>query len=386
MSDERDLYEILGVARDADGKAIKSAFRQLAKKFHPDSNADDPEAEQKFKEINAAYEILKDEDKRAAYDRYGFDAFRQGGPGAGGGFGGAGAGGFSDIFEDLFADFMGGGAQQRGGRGGNRATRGSDLRYNLEISLEEAFNGMQEEIEVTTSVTCDPCDGMGSANGAKPKTCPSCNGAGKVRAQQGFFMMERTCPRCAGTGEIITNPCKKCAGTGRSRKAKTLAVTIPKGVEEGTRIRLSGEGESGLRGGPAGDLYIFLSIEPHEFFKREGADIHCRIPIRMTTAALGGQIEVPVIDGGRARVTVPSGTQTSDKFRLRGKGMSMLRAGERRGDMYVHAQIETPVNLSKKQKELLEELDETCGNTPGTSPKSEGFFDKVKELWEGLTD
>ena len=374
----KDLYEILGVARDASDADLKKAFRGLAMQYHPDRNPGDDEAEQKFKEINLAYEILKDEEKRAAYDRYGHAAFENGG--AGGQAGGFDFGsGFADIFDEMFGEFMGGG---RRGRGANR--RGADLRYNLEISLEDAFGGRSAEIRVPTAVSCESCDGSGAEGGAPPVSCPTCHGAGKIRSQQGFFTVERTCPGCRGAGQVIDKPCQGCNGTGRTQKEKALSVKIPPGVEDGTRIRLSGEGEAGLNGAPAGDLYIFLSVSPHRLFQREQADIFCKVPMSMTAAALGGEVEVPTIDGGKAKVNVPPGTQTGQQFRLRSKGMSVLNARQR-GDMYVEARIETPVNLSRKQRDLLKEF-ENAGAGRSFSPESEGFFAKVKEFWEDLKD
>ncbi|MDD9902657.1 MAG: molecular chaperone DnaJ [Rhodospirillaceae bacterium] len=374
----KDLYEILGVARDASDADLKKAFRGLAMQYHPDRNPGDDEAEQKFKEINLAYEILKDEEKRAAYDRYGHAAFENGG--AGGQAGGFDFGsGFADIFDEMFGEFMGGG---RRGRGANR--RGSDLRYNLEISLEDAFGGRSAEIRVPTAVSCESCDGSGAEGGAQPVSCPTCHGAGKIRSQQGFFTVERTCPGCRGAGQVIDKPCQGCNGTGRTQKEKALSVKIPPGVEDGTRIRLSGEGEAGLNGAPAGDLYIFLSVSPHRLFQRDQADIFCKVPMSMTAAALGGEVEVPTIDGGKAKVNVPPGTQTGQQFRLRSKGMSVLNARQR-GDMYVEARIETPVNLSRKQRDLLKEF-ENAGAGRSFSPESEGFFAKVKEFWEDLKD
>jgi molecular chaperone DnaJ len=374
----KDLYEILGVAREASEGDLKKAFRGLAKEFHPDRNPGDDEAEHKFKEINLAYEILKDPEKRAAYDRYGHAAFENGGAGAPGGGFDFGSG-FADIFDEMFGEFMGGG---RRGRGGNR--RGSDLRYNLEISLEDAFAGRSAEIRVPTAVSCDSCDGSGAEGGAQPVSCPTCHGAGKVRSQQGFFTVERTCPGCRGAGQVIDKPCQGCNGSGRTQKEKALSVKIPPGVEDDTRIRLSGEGEAGLNGAPAGDLYIFLSLGPHRLFQREQADIFCKVPMSMTAAALGGVVEVPTIDGGKAKVNVPPGTQTGQQFRLRSKGMSVLNARQR-GDMYVEARIETPVNLSRKQRELLQEF-EKAGAGRSFSPESEGFFAKVKEFWDDLKD
>lgn len=376
----QDYYQILGVSRSATADELKKAYRKLAMQYHPDRNPGDKKAEDKFKEINQAFDVLQDDQKRAAYDRYGHDAFTQsgsGGPGAGaGGF--DFSAGFADIFEDLFGMSSGG----RGRSSGPQQTRGADLRYDMAISLEEAFKGKQETIKVTTSVACDACEGSGAEKGTKPITCPTCNGQGRIRASQGFFTVERTCHTCQGTGKIIKDPCRKCAGSGRMRKEKTLSVTIPAGVEEGTRIRLSGEGEIGMRGGGAGDLYLFISIKQHSLFKRDGADIHCEIPVTMTTAALGGAIEVPTIDGGRVKVTIPEGTQNGHQFRLRGKGMSVLRSSHR-GDMYLHTRVETPVKLNKKQKDILRDFEKAGG---GSSPESDNFFAKVKEFWEDLKE
>lgn len=382
---KRDYYEVLGVSRTADADEMKKAFRKLAMQYHPDRNADNPEAEQKFKEINEAYDVLKDPDKKAAYDRYGHDAFSGG---MGGGAGAAGfdfSGSFSDIFDDLFGDFTG--RKRGGGAGGGRssAQRGADLRYNLQISLEEAFKGMQRQITITTSVNCDDCNGSGGEKGAAPVNCSACNGRGAVRMQQGFFTIERPCTTCSGSGKTIEKPCKKCAGSGSVRKDKTLSVSIPAGVEEGTRIRLSGEGEAGFRGGPTGDLYIFLSIKPHPFFKRDGANVHGTVPISMVTAALGGSINVPTIDGTKVKVTIPEGTQNEHQFRLRGKGMSVLRS-QARGDMYIHVNVETPVKLNKKQKDLLKEFDKAGGGEATYSPESSGFFDRMREFWEDLKE
>ena len=320
---KQDYYELLGVAKGASADEIKKAYRKMAMQYHPDRNQGDKEAEHKFKEISEAYEVLKDEQKRAAYDRFGHGAFEGGrggfGGGAGGGFGGFdfGGGGFADIFDEMFGEFMGG---RRGG-GGAASGRGQDLRYNMEIGLEEAFKGTQANVRVPTSVQCDGCNGSGAAAGTQPITCPTCQGHGKIRAQQGFFTIERTCPGCHGQGRVIKDACKTCGGAGRLRKEKTLQVNIPAGVEDGTRIRLAGEGEAGLRGAPPGDLYIFLAIAPHPIFQRDGANIHCRVPIPMTTAALGGTVEVPTIEGSRTKVTVPPGTQSGHQFRIKSKGM-----------------------------------------------------------------
>jgi molecular chaperone DnaJ len=374
-----DYYELLGVAKNANADDLKRAYRKLAMQYHPDRNPGDQEAEQRFKEVSEAYQVLNDEQKRAAYDRYGHAAFENaGGPRGGGGFDFGFGSGFADIFDEMFGDIMG------GRRGGGGQGRGADLRYNLEISLEEAFTGSTAKVQVAASQICESCDGNGAAAGSKPVVCPGCQGQGKVRAQQGFFTIERTCPSCHGAGRVIEKPCPTCSGAGRTRKEKTLQVTIPAGVEDGTRIRLAGEGEAGLRGAPAGDLYIFLSIAPHRFFQRENANIFCRVPIPMVTAALGGTIEVPSVDGSRARVSIPAGTQTGHQFRLKSKGMSVLRSPQR-GDMYIEASIETPVNLSKRQQELLKEF-EQAGEAKDTSPQSEGFFAKVREFWEDLRD
>lgn len=380
---KRDYYEILGVKRGASADEMKKAYRKLAMKFHPDRNPGDAEAEKKFKELNEAYDVLKDDTKRAAYDRLGHAAFEGGAAGAGRGGGFDFSGGFSDIFDDLFGEFTGGRKRGGGGQEQAAAQRGADLRYNMQITLEDAFRGKQPNITISTSVGCGECKGSGSEKGSAPVTCPACQGGGRIRAQQGFFTIERTCHTCQGTGRIIEKPCKACAGTGTTRKDKTLAVSIPAGVEDGTRIRLAGEGEAGFRGGPTGDLYIFLSVKPHRFFKRDGANIHCQVPVSMVNASLGGAVEVPTIDGSKVKVTIPEGTQTGAQFRLRGKGMSVLRSGTR-GDMYIHAQVETPVNLNKKQKDILQDFDRAGGSK--NSPESAGFFDKVKELWDDLKE
>lgn len=374
---KKDYYELLGVSKDADEATLKKAFKKQAMKFHPDRNPDDKGAEEKFKEIGEAYDVLKDPEKRAAYDRYGHAAFEGG---MGGGGHGAGAAGFD--FSDVFEEFFGGmGGRRR--RGGNSATRGNDLRFNLEITLEEAYNGKTDQIRVPTSVGCEPCGGSGAEKGSSPEVCGTCGGHGKVRANQGFFMVERTCPNCQGTGKIISNPCGSCRGAGRVQKDKTLEVKIPQGVDDGQRIRLSGEGEAGVRGGPAGDLYIFLSIKPHPLFKRDSEMLFCQVPIPMTKATLGGDIEVPTIEGKRARIKIPEGTQSGRQFRLRGKGMPELNGGYK-GDMIIETAVETPVNLTKRQRELMEEFAKEGGDK--ISPRSEGFFTKVKDLWDDLTE
>ena len=376
---KQDFYELLGVSRDADAAVIKAAYRKLAMRHHPDRNPGDRQAETRFKSLSEAYEILKDEQKRAAYDRFGHAAFENGGAGGPGQRDGFDfASGFADIFDEMFGDFT-------GARRGNTATRGADLRYNMAISLEDAFRGRQPEIRLPTSVACTGCNGTGAEGGARPVSCPACNGAGRVRAQQGFFTIERTCPNCQGQGRVIDDPCVNCEGAGRVRSEKTLAISIPPGVEDGTRIRIAGEGEAGLRGGPPGDLYIFLSVEPHALFRREGSDLYCVVPIPMATAALGGGIEVPTIEGGRAKVTIPAGAQSGQRFRLRGKGMSVLRS-KTRGDMYIETQIETPVKLTAKQREILEEFAKAGGDHARHHPAHHGFFAKVKEFWDDLTE
>lgn len=382
---KRDYYEVLGVAKGASADEIKKGYRTKAKELHPDRNTDNPKAEAQFKEANEAYEVLKDADKKAAYDRYGHAAFEGGmggGRPGGGGFGGGQQGdfssAFSDVFDDLFGDFMG----QRGGgqAGGRRAARGADLRYNLRISLEDAFSGLQKSINVPTSVQCSACDGSGAEGGAEPTTCPTCSGMGKVRAQQGFFTVERTCPTCSGLGQIVKNPCNTCRGAGRVEKNRQLSVNIPAGVETGTRIRLAGEGEAGLRGGPSGDLYIFIEVAEHDLFERDGPNLFCRVPVSMSTAALGGSIEVPTIDGGRGRVQVPAGSQSGRQMRLRGKGMPPLRGGGA-GDMIIELAVETPVNLTSEQKDLLRKFEELSDKN---NPESSTFFSSVKSFWDSM--
>ncbi|MDG1129600.1 molecular chaperone DnaJ [Seohaeicola saemankumensis] len=378
---KRDYYDVLGVARGASAEEIKKAYRTKAKELHPDRNADNPEAEAQFKEANEAYEVLKDAEKKAAYDRFGHAAFEGGMGGGGGRPGGYGgnqgdfASAFSDVFDDLFGDFMGG---RGGGRG--RAARGADLRYNLRVSLEDAYSGLQKTINVPTSVSCSSCSGSGAEGGAEPQTCPTCSGMGKVRAQQGFFTVERTCPTCSGLGQIIKNPCKACAGQGRVHKDRALSVNIPAGVETGTRIRLAGEGEAGMRGGPSGDLYIFIEVTKHDLFERENTNLFCRVPVSMTTAALGGDIEVPTIDGGRSRVKIPAGSQSGRQMRLRSKGMPALRGGPA-GDMFIELAVETPVNLTSRQKELLREFEALSEDN---NPESKSFFSSVKTFWDSM--
>src|SRR5947209_7239555 len=347
---KRDFYETLGVSRGASDAELKSAFRKAAMQCHPDRNPGDKASELRFKEVNEAYQTLSDAQKRAAYDRFGHAAF-DGGGGAGFGMGEGFASSMADIFDDLFGDVMG-----RRGRSSGRE-RGADLRYNMEITLEEAFAGKTAQVRIPTAVTCEACSGSGAKAGSKPKTCASCAGHGKIRQAQGFFTLERTCPACHGRGQVIDDPCPSCAGSGRLTRERVLSVNVPRGVEDGTRIRLAGEGEAGGRGGPSGDLYIFLSLAPHAFFQRDGADLHCRVPISMVTAALGGGFDVPTIEGGQTRVKVPEGTQSGRRFRLHGKGMPVLRS-RGTGDMYVQVVVETPQKLTKRQKELLAERSE----------------------------
>ena len=376
---KRDYYEVLGVAKGADAAEIKKGYRQKAKELHPDRNSDNPNAEAQFKEANEAYEVLKDPNKKAAYDRYGHAAFENGMGGGGGPRGGQGDFGsaFSDVFDDLFGDFMGG----RGG-GGRRsaAQRGNDLRYNLRINLEDAFSGMQKTITVPTAVGCTACSGTGAEGGSEPQTCPTCSGMGKVRAQQGFFTVERTCPTCSGMGQTIKDPCKTCHGQGRVEKEKSLSVNIPAGVETGTRIRLAGEGEAGMRGGPTGDLYIFIEVKDHALFERENTNLYCRVPVSIATAALGGEIEVPTIDGGRSRVKVPEGSQSGRQMRLRGKGMPALRGGGI-GDMFIELAVETPVKLTSRQREILKEFDQLSEEN---NPQGSSFFKSVKSFWDSM--
>lgn len=376
---KRDYYEILGIAKNASMDEIKKAYRKLAMQFHPDRNPGNKEAENKFKEATEAYEVLKDDQKRAAYDQFGHQAFGAGSGSRAGQSQGFDGFDFSDIFSnfsDIFGDF-GGSAKQ--GKKRSSAQRGSDVRYNLEISLEEAFRGTTEKISFSISSSCDSCHGSGAQNGEKPTDCGTCKGSGKIRAQQGFFIVERTCGACGGSGQIIKNPCKTCRGEGRINKEKTLAVKIPAGVEDGNRIRLPNEGEAGARGGPAGDLYVFISIRKNQFFTRKNDNIHFEMPIKFTLAALGGAVEIPTIDGAKAKLQIPEGTQNGDELRLKSKGMSVLNSGGRRGDMYVKISVETPVKLSGEERELLQKLDRLMQNK--TNPKSENFFRKMADFF-----
>jgi molecular chaperone DnaJ len=379
---ESDFYKILEVSKTASDEEIKKSYRKLAMKYHPDRNKDDPAAEAKFKEISEAYDVLKDPEKRAAYDRFGSAGMRGGMGGMGGagpdfsGFGSA----FSDIFEDMFGGMAG------GARGGHGPMRGSDVQFTLDISLEDAFKGKEAKLKIPSIDPCDTCNGTGSEGGAKPEKCSACDGVGRVRATQGFFTIERTCPTCNGAGTTIKSPCKKCGGSGRSRSEKTVQISIPAGISEGQRVRLAGEGEAGVRGGPRGDLFVLISIKPHPFFRRDGAHLYCRVPVPMTTAALGGSVDVPTIDGAKTKIKIPPGTQTGQQLRLKGKGMSVIRS-ESRGDMYIEIFVETPVNLDKKQTDLMKQLGETLEKSGKKhTPESEGFFQKMKDLWEDLKE
>jgi len=376
---KRDYYEILGVGKTASGEEIKKSYRKLAMQFHPDRNPGNKEAEDKFKEATEAYEVLKDDDKRSAYDRYGHQAQGQGG-GQGGFNQGFDGFDFNDIFSN-FSDIFGemGGKRQTKKR--SSSVQGSDVRYNLEISLEEAFKGTSEKISFTIANSCESCDGTGGANKEKPIDCQTCQGSGRIRAQQGFFIVERTCTSCHGSGQSIKNPCKNCKGEGRISKERTLSVKIPAGVEEGNRIRLANEGEAGVRGGKAGDLYVYISIRKHDFFIRKNDDIYFEMPMRNTTAAQGGSIEIPTIDGSKAKLQIPEGSQNADQFRLKSKGMSVMNSGGRRGDMYVKINIETPVKLSSQERELLEKLDKLLQDKTN-NPKSDSFFKKMGEFFK----
>ena len=373
-----DYYEILGCSKTASDDELKKAFRSKAKELHPDRNSGNASATEKFKKVNEAYDILKDPNKRAAYDRYGhaaFDGSMGGGFNTSGASNGDFASAFSDVFEDLFGDFMGGGNSRSGNS--QRANRGADLRYNMQISLKASFSGKKNNIDLPTSVSCDTCNGTGAQSGASPTSCPTCSGIGKVRAQQGFFTVERTCPTCSGKGQIIKNPCRLCSGQGRVEKSKKLSVNIPPGVETGTRIRLAGEGEAGIRGGQSGDLYIFIEVGKHSIFEREGNALFCRIPITMTTAALGGDLEAPTLDGGKTRVKIPKGSQNNKQLRLKGKGMPSIRGGIK-GDLYIEILVETPVNLNAEQIQLLKKFEDSCKDN---NPVNKDFFSKVKNFW-----
>ena len=377
-SAEIDFYELLEVERTADDKVLKSAYRRLAMQYHPDRNPGDAEAEAKFKAISQAYDCLKDSQKRAAYDRYGHAAFENGGMGGGGGFGGgADFGDIGDIFESIFGSAFGGGS------GRQQARRGADLRYDMEISLDEAFHGKETEIEIEVSQACEPCGGSGAEPGTGAKGCSTCGGHGKVRSQQGFFVVERTCPACHGRGEVIESRCRSCRGEGRVDLPQKLEVTIPPGVDSGTRIRLSGKGEAGPFGAPPGDLYIFIHVRRHPVFEREGTTLVTRVPITFTTAALGGEIEIPGLDGERLGIDIPAGIQSGKQLRKRGGGMPVLQ-GRGRGDLVIEITVETPTKLSARQKEILRELQET--ETGEECPQSRGFFDRIKDAWDGLTD
>lgn len=374
---KRDFYDVLGVQKNATADEMKKAYRRLAMKHHPDRNPDSKEAEDKFKEANEAYEILSDADKRAAYDRYGHAGVD---PNMGGG-GGAGGAGFGDIFGDVFGDIFGG-----GGRGGSqqRSNRGSDLGYTLELDLEEAVRGTKVQIRVPTMSECEPCDGSGAKKGTSSSPCRSCNGSGQVRVQQGFFVMSQTCPSCHGRGSVITDPCGSCRGEGRVRKQKTLEVKIPAGVDTGDRIRLTGEGEAGAQGGPAGDLYVQVSVREHRIFKRDGADLYCEVPIDFADAALGGELEVPTLDG-RVKLRIPEGAQTGKLFRLKGKGVKPIRA-HAPGDMLCRVIVETPVNLSSEQKDMLRQFKQTMsGDDNKQSPNKESFFSAVRKFFDEMT-
>ncbi|MDE2403388.1 MAG: molecular chaperone DnaJ [Sphingomonadales bacterium] len=378
MSVEVDFYELLEVERTADDAALKSAYRKLAMKYHPDRNPGCGESEAKFKAVNAAYECLKDPQKRAAYDRFGHAAFQNGGPGGGGGFEGAGFGDIGDIFESIFGSAFGG-----GGGGRQQARRGADLRYDLEIGLDEAFHGKTIEIEIEVAQTCDPCGGSGAEPGTGARRCTMCGGHGKVRAQQGFFMVERTCPTCHGRGEVIEKPCRSCHGEGRVDKPQKLEVAVPAGVDNGTRIRVPGKGEAGPNGAPAGDLYIFVHLRRHAVFDRDGSTLITRVPISFTTAALGGEIAIPGLDGKKHEIGIPAGIQSGKQLRKRGAGMPALN-GRGVGDLVIEIVVETPTKLTARQKELLRELQGT--ETGEECPQSKGFFERLKDAWEGLTE
>lgn len=378
---ERDYYEILGVNKGASSDEIKKSFRKLAMQYHPDRNPGDSGAEAKFKEINEAYEILKDDQKRAAYDRFGHQAF-SGGSGGGNPFGGGfnfdfggGAGGFADIFSEVFSEFMGGGR----GRRQSYAQRGQDVRYNLSITLEEAFGGIEKEITIPSTETCEKCHGHGTKDGSEAPICPHCGGSGKVRMQQGFFVVEQSCPHCKGAGRLVKETCSECKGKGFINKQKTIKVKIPAGIEDDTRMRVAGGGEAGIRGGENGDLYVFITVKQHKLYERDGANLYTRIPISMCCAALGGKVDIPSIDGSKIELKIDAGSQSDQVVKIKGQGMTFVRS-DRRGDLFVKLRVETPVNLSARQKELLEEFrsiskDENC------QPEAKSFFDKIKDLF-----
>ncbi|CAM3762984.1 molecular chaperone DnaJ [Parendozoicomonas haliclonae] len=377
---KRDYYEVLGVARDTSDKEMKKAYRRLAMKFHPDRNPGDKEAEDKFKEVNEAFEILSDPQKRAAYDQYGHAGVDPNMGGAGGFGGGFGGGNFGDIFGDVFGDIFGGGGS---GRGHSSVQRGADLRYNLELDLEEAVRGVEKKIRIPTLVSCKTCDGSGAKKGTSPVTCTTCGGVGQVRMQQGFFAVQQTCPDCHGTGKMIKDPCPDCHGQGRVQEYKTLSVKVPKGVDTGDRIRLTGEGEAGVNGGPAGDLYVQVEVREHKIFHRDGKHLYCEVPITFTDAALGGEMEVPTLDG-KVKLKIPAETQTGKMFRLRGKGVEPVRGGAQ-GDLICKVVVETPVNLTSRQKELLNELQATFEGDHKHSPQKRGFFDGVKKFFDDMS-
>ena len=372
----RDYYAILNVPKNASEKEIKAAYRKLAMQYHPDRNPGDKNAEEKFKEVNQAYEVLSDQEKRKQYDQFGESAFQGGG---GSGFNdfaqGFQSSNFSDIFEDFFGGFAKGGKRER-----SHKQQGASLRYNLEISLEDALFGKSEQIEFETFIACDTCKGLGSKSN-KNTTCTHCNGSGNIRMQQGFFVVEQTCQYCNGSGVTISDPCETCSSYGRIRRSKTLKVNIPKGIDEGTKVRIAGEGEAGIRGGEPGDLYIYVQFKPHDFFKKEGTNLNCEVPITITKAALGGEIEVPTIDGKKVEVKIPPGTQANNSFRLKGKGMPQMNSS-RRGDLYIHTNIEIPINLTSKEEKLLQELDKELSKRPKSCPNSEGFFTKLKNMFK----
>jgi molecular chaperone DnaJ len=373
-----DYYEVLGVAKNASDAELKKSFKRLAMKFHPDRNLDDSTAEEKFKEAKEAYDVLSDSQKRAAYDQFGH-AGVDGSAGMGGGGFGAGNGNFSDVFGDVFGDIFGGG---RGGGGGSRARRGSDLRYNLDLSLEEAVKGTTVKIRVPTLIECEKCSGSGARKGSSPVTCTTCNGIGQVRMQQGFFSLQQTCPKCRGSGEIIADPCPSCRGQGRNQEEKTLSVKVPAGVDSGDRIRLTGEGEAGEQGAPAGDLYVQISIKPHPIFERDESDLYCEVPIGFVAASLGGELEVPTLEG-RVKLKIPSETQSGKLFRLRGKGVKPVRGGAA-GDLICKVNVETPVNLNSKQKTLLKEFEALLSGSGKHSPKVNSWLDSVKKFFDDL--